>query len=958
MPSITIQDLLSSQQDCRFDVQIIDPSNAGAIKEIALYQGTEKIKVLSDLTDYLFEALYANTNYQIKVIYSYDLNEGLGNQELLETATFKTKANQEPTIYIKDIQSSEHQVDVQWFWDDIDNVATYVSAKLYLGENEVRSSTQRNLTTFIDLDSDTWYKLELTYTVNLRDNTETKVVIQTAEVQTKSYSTFGIESFDVMESNVIYPTPTELDIQVKLMNPRNYSIFGMTLEYTNGITTEERFISALEITKVTDQMIQFSMPIVVSPGIYQLRIKTIEYGIQESHSILSEVRFQETIFNVLNQDSYIPIYNATNLKNMINGNQYQLQNDINLSGVAWIPFAFEGFIDGNHFAIRNLTIQANIELIQPRYIGLFTTFSGTIRNLDIVDASIQIQTQSITHAGIIAGHTQGMVSLDNVTVSGQITINQTLKKPMPYDWSLYIGGLFGTVAQGDAFLFDLHTDIDVIVENIIDYSTYEPREFHVGGYIGKVVEADVTILRSNVNGMISTDSQVLSYGMMEQLNLGGFIGFGYQTNHSINIQDCESDTFINQKSVGFVTSIRTGGFIGYGKNIHISNGVSRGITSTYYYYPSSTGYTYGHGGFIGSGYDVSLQDATNYMKIDTRLAAGGIAGRLSYATLENIVNYGLFSSSFAGSAGLVVTLSNATVRHAYNHSDIEVIHDSGGSIAGLFLAVHNSSLEFIGNTGQMTVDAKNSSESASAVGLIGGTSGTTSIRFAYNTGDVTARSAFVYPNNDWVSANYSNVFAAGLIGGSSYSLEIRDSYNLGNVTAIYNEYKPLSMVYAGGIIAENSGNVMMSQVFNAGEVRATAMSSKTFSGSVYVGGLVGYNVNFFDRAPRADLNISDSYNAGDVYVRLYTLQSTNMLYSVSSFVGKTTSPMVTNIANVRSSGLVYQNNSLTQQQQKSNVMSGNDLRQIMKFSPYIWNLDDVDFINKTYPTLRLDETVQ
>ncbi|MDR4968361.1 MAG: leucine-rich repeat domain-containing protein, partial [Acholeplasmataceae bacterium] len=81
-PEVVVSNVVPTQESVTFDIIVTDSDNVGEIIAIELYQGETLVEALTDLTLREFSDLLSNNTYQIKVTYTYDLNDGVGEQEL------------------------------------------------------------------------------------------------------------------------------------------------------------------------------------------------------------------------------------------------------------------------------------------------------------------------------------------------------------------------------------------------------------------------------------------------------------------------------------------------------------------------------------------------------------------------------------------------------------------------------------------------------------------------------------------------------------------------------------------------------------------------------------------------------------------------------------------------------------------------------------------------------------
>ena len=151
----------------------------------------------------------------------------------------------------------------------------------------------------------------------------------------------------------------------------------------------------------------------------------------------------------------IEIRNATDLQNMRANPAatYQLMNDIDLTGVTWNPFDFNGVLEGNGHSIKNLTLTKTSD-----YSGLFATINGG-QVKDVIIDNFKV-TGGNNYTGTLAGRfvngTTENVQVKNSTVKG----------------TDYVGLLFGEIYEGS-------------VNQISTLGTVEGR-YYVGGLSGKI----------------------------------------------------------------------------------------------------------------------------------------------------------------------------------------------------------------------------------------------------------------------------------------------------------------------------------------------------------------------------------------------------------------------------------------------------------------------------------------
>ena len=114
---------------------------------------------------------------------------------------------------------------------------------------------------------------------------------------------------------------------------------------------------------------------------------------------------------------------------------FVLDADIDMSGVNWVPFAFSGSFDGAGHTLYNLTLsQAGDETritydgrhrgYHTEFAALFSSVSGTVQNLNLLNVKADLSTdQPFFLAGIAGFLAKGTIT--NCSVSGRLKIATT-----------------------------------------------------------------------------------------------------------------------------------------------------------------------------------------------------------------------------------------------------------------------------------------------------------------------------------------------------------------------------------------------------------------------------------------------------------------------------------------------------------------------------------------------------
>lgn len=218
---------------------------------------------------------------------------------------------------------------------------------------------------------------------------------------------------------------------------------------------------------------------------------------------------------------------------------FKLVNDIDMKGISWTPQAFAGTLDGNGFAILNLSINetgsnirqtydGNMKVYDTRFAGLFDVVeNATISNLSVLGLNINIETTGDCFVGGLAGYA-GATVIDNCYVEGNASVST--------DANMF--GIGGIVGYGGASTIN-NSIADMTLISIDRNAEVKDEQFLGGAYAAGYIDLiSNTIL---IRGYISEHGYVHSggllgmyvffpagvdfYGTMTGNNVQGFIRF-------------------------------------------------------------------------------------------------------------------------------------------------------------------------------------------------------------------------------------------------------------------------------------------------------------------------------------------------------------------------------------------------------------------------------------------------
>jgi ribosomal protein S13 len=252
---INLTNVKETQDSIAFDIVIDDNAETGSLTSIKLYKGTEEVKSLTDLTLREFTGLLSNNLYEIRVVYTYDLNDGFGEQTAIDTHQVTTKAKATPIIEIVDVVETQTSIEFDLDVEDTDSVGEITSIKLYKGTEEVKSLTDLTLREFTGLLSNNLYEIRVVYTYDLNDGVGERTAIDTHQVTTKAKATPTVEIIDVVETQI----SIEFDLDVE------------DTDSVGEITSIKLYKGTEEVKSLTDLTLR-EFTGLLSNNLYEIRV--------------------------------------------------------------------------------------------------------------------------------------------------------------------------------------------------------------------------------------------------------------------------------------------------------------------------------------------------------------------------------------------------------------------------------------------------------------------------------------------------------------------------------------------------------------------------------------------------------------------------------------------------------------------------------------------------------------
>ena len=472
VPIVSYSAIQLTTTGIQFTLEFNDPYELIEDYVVELWLNDERLATKENQITGHFDGLLSGTDYQLKIVYRYNLNDGLTSvTEILETS-IRTLQKSVPNITLLNTEAASESLSFEISFNDPDQIGTLRAIRL-LREGELVSNLPLlNILEAGGLLSNTTYQVEIdiTYQFNHNENVLKKTHIFTFQTSSKVIPKISTENISAEK--------TTLNFDLVIEDPDN--VGGLDrIELFIGVSPVGVFSSFSDFTEHE-----------LSPSTsYRVRF-VYRYDLNDGQGInelATQFIRQTRLMNGsgTEEDPY-QVETPTDLQNVIieRSAYYILMNDLDLSGINWNPIGhhlnyFRGQLDGQGHTISNLYINQDAEG-KGLSLGLFgqLTVGASVRNLIISGAMIQANVITDDHnnvlIGILAGQSFG--EFENIRVSGNIISNVT--GGLIYPVNSEIGGLFGRSSRSE--MNRIHASVNITANSIgTAYS-----HINIGGIIG------------------------------------------------------------------------------------------------------------------------------------------------------------------------------------------------------------------------------------------------------------------------------------------------------------------------------------------------------------------------------------------------------------------------------------------------------------------------------------------
>lgn len=706
-PSLHVSNVSATKDGASFDVVVTDVDEVGAVQAILFERDGESI-ALDDITLRTVGGLLSDNEYILRVVYVYDLCDGVGEQTTEATYTFTTLAKQLPQVSIGNFVVTRNSLRADIGSTDVDGVGAVSAVRLYDGDKLVATADVAERVLFDNLTADTNYTIAVDYTFDMNDGQGTQTLTQRVDyytapifdfVRSGCANTSAVSVGEVIYFEAIVDNPSGVVVSKVKINGNYYDVAPATTANSVivDITVDDGFEGGntdLTMTEIVGTLHGQEMTLDV-----QTTENTATVFVNGELTVKSITIVDEDgnpCDYVVNGQTYYYLVEFNN-KTGYNIDAVTIEYRLNYSGY------YSG--DTVRYAGKNV-VEIDCCRVEVAVVhSVNSKFSGTAQAFVV---NVEYSNELLGNKQKDTGHFESPFyscggSTDTVeirTAEDLKNMNASLRYKLmndidlsgvewshPGDFSGSFDGqghsilgmnFVGTVENGD-FYWGLFAQAKGTVRNLklqgrliatLTSTTDTKYNAYVGGLCGMVsCQLQVDNVVNNV------DLTVLESGALSESYIGGIFGYG-----------ADSAIITNCKNYGIINGTKVGGIVAFSNNIKVYNVSNHGQVS-------GQGEM---GGIVGYAYTFDLDSCVNYGNIlGVKYYCAGIVAE-GKGTIAKCINYGDVSATKAFYVGGVGGNISATISQSINFGKIIGNKDVGGLVGYIVGSIFDS-----GNVGEV-----------------------------------------------------------------------------------------------------------------------------------------------------------------------------------------------------------------------------------------------------------------
>ena len=437
-PEIVITDISSDKTSVSYKVNLNDVDGISSIDKVELLKNGSVVNSNNGLKEGTFTGLLSNNSYDIRVSYSYDLNDGKGIINSSVEKSITTIAKAEPEIVITDVSSDKTSVSYKVNLNDVDGISSIDKVELLKNGSVVNSNNGLKEGTFTGLLSNNSYDIRVSYSYDLNDG---KGIINSSVE--KSITTIAKAEPEIVITDEQI-TDSFIGANLSFIDQDSVGILNTVELYKDGKLVSSNTSKKINFTGLdyyTDYKVVINYSYDLNDGIgmidanYEINYKTSPYIEFKSCEIIntSAVSEGETIYMEAKLDNPL---GAMPQSVVVNGQEYSCTNSTSPNRI-YIEIVNDGQFEGGDTVLSieklNMSLDGKTYSIIPEsnnFDNVFVNGSLTIKSVKLVNSEgkdVQYSTQDNVYFEIRLGNKTGYeinkIVIDNIEHTDFIEID-------------------------------------------------------------------------------------------------------------------------------------------------------------------------------------------------------------------------------------------------------------------------------------------------------------------------------------------------------------------------------------------------------------------------------------------------------------------------------------------------------------------------------------------------------
>jgi len=611
VPTVTFSEMKVTKYALTGRYDITDLHGVLLDKTVELYQGENVVATTTSEGELSFSDLDDYTDYTIKISYTYDLNDGKGEQSGEKSHSIKTLPHVDVTSVSVRNTATLFEGDTILLQVNLDNPHNGKVTAVTVNQTSYAVTAPSSQSVFAEIVVGNQFGAgtvaltveAVTLTVDGKSYTVACDTLMSDEIFVNGKFEYIEWDFVNAAHEPVYVLipGEETYFRIKLNNPTDYAIDSVTIH--NQVLKGEDLIRIDQNTYLSpvtfvlnedsdgaENAGSFVMMYGDGSEHQNVQLHFLTYGNEYVNNTSADGDDHPLPVYVLRSNEIRKISSVEDLYSMDEHIRYELTCDLDLSGIEWKGVPFCGILNGNGYAIKNMSMSFVGTIKEPVKLGLFSEAIGLIENLHIENATtVATVTDTSVIYGSIAANAGYTLGVKNCTVNAasMVTIIGT-------------GSIGGIVGRGSE---------NTVIQNCTNHSNIMSNiSLHVGGIVGM---SEGSVIDCMNTGEVSGNEFV-----------GGIVGYNYGS-----VTGCSNSGDMSGVSVGGIAGRNNeskGGLVTDCSN----SGVIKGS--------GESGYA---GGILGRN-GGTVSNCINRGDVISGNKIGGIVGQQLSGTISDCINIG------------------------------------------------------------------------------------------------------------------------------------------------------------------------------------------------------------------------------------------------------------------------------------------------------------------------------